>query len=139
MITKEITYTDYNGQERTEKYQFNFSKAELAEMELSVDGGFSAMIQRIKETEDRPELVRLFKDMLLKSYGVKSADGKRFEKSEELSTAFSQTEAFSELYMELLTNTDAAIAFANGLIPSDLKDAVSAARDKVVSMPTPAE
>lgn len=139
MITKEITYTDYNGQERTEKYQFNFSKAELAEMELSVDGGFSTMIQRIKETEDRPELVRLFKDMLLKSYGVKSADGKRFEKSEELSTAFSQTEAFSELYMELLTNTDAAIAFANGLIPSDLKDAVSAARDKVVQMPTPAE
>lgn len=139
MITKEITYTDYNGQERTEKYQFNFSKAELAEMELSVGGGLAAMLQRITETDDHPEMVRLFKDMILKAYGVKSADGKRFEKSEELRTAFSQTEAFSELYIELLTNTEAAIAFANGLIPSDLKDAVSAARDKVVQMPTPAE
>lgn len=135
MVTKEITFIDYNGQERTEKYQFNFSKAELAEMELSVNGGLSAMMERIKETDDRPELMRIFKDLLLKSYGVKSTDGKRFMKSEELREQFSQTEAYSELYMELLTNTDAAIKFFNGLIPNDLKDKAGT----VIQMPTSAE
>lgn len=135
MITKEITYTDYNGQERTEKYQFNFTKAELTEMELSVNGGLSAMMERIKETDDRPELMRIFKDLILKAYGVKSADGKRFVKSDELRTEFSQTEAYSELYMELMTNTESAITFFNGLIPNDIK----AAGDKVVQMPAKAE
>lgn len=135
MITKEITYTDYNGQERTEKYQFNFTKAELTEMELSVNGGLSAMMERIKETDDRPELMRIFKELILKAYGVKSADGKRFVKSDELRTEFSQTEAYSELYMELVTNTKSAINFFNGLIPNDIK----AAGDKVVQMPVKAE
>lgn len=135
MVTKEITFTDYNGQERKEKYQFNFTKAELTEMELSVNGGLSAMMERIKETDDRPELMRIFKDLILKAYGVKSADGKRFVKSEELRTEFSQTEAYSELYMELVTNTDSAINFFNGLIPNDLKDK----NGKVVPMPASAE
>lgn len=135
MITKEITYIDYNGQERTEKYQFNFTKAELTEMELSVNGGLSAMMERIKETDDRPELMRIFKELILKAYGVKSADGKRFVKSDELRTEFSQTEAYSELYMELVTNTESAITFFNGLIPNDIK----AAGDKVVQMPVKAE
>lgn len=135
MITKEITFTDYNGQERKEKYQFNFTKAELTEMELSVNGGLSAMMERIKETDDRPELMRIFKDLILKAYGVKSADGKRFVKSEELRTEFSQTEAYSELYMELVTNTDSAINFFNGLIPNDLKDKNS----KVIPMSASAE
>ncbi len=135
MVTKEITFTDYNGQERKEKYQFNFTKAELTEMELSVNGGLSAMMERIKETDDRPELMRIFKDLILKAYGVKSADGKRFVKSEELRTEFSQTEAYSELYMELVTNTDSAINFFNGLIPNDLKDK----NGKVVPMPVSAE
>lgn len=135
MITKEITYTDYNGQERTEKYQFNFTKAELTEMELSVNGGLSAMMERIKETDDRPELMRIFKELILKAYGVKSADGKRFVKSDELRTEFSQTEAYSELYMELVTNTESAITFFNGLIPNDIKADV----DKVVQMPAKSE
>lgn len=135
MITKEIAFTDYNGQERKEKYQFNFTKAELTEMELSVNGGLSAMMDRIKETDDRPELMRIFKDLILKAYGIKSADGKRFIKSEELRTEFSQTEAYSELYMELVTDTNAAITFFNGLIPNNLKDNGG----KVVEMPASAE
>lgn len=135
MITKEITYTDYNGQERTEKYQFNFTKAELTEMELSVNGGLSAMMERIKETDDRPELMRIFKELILKAYGVKSADGKRFVKSDELRTEFSQTEAYSELYMELVTDTKSAVTFFNGLIPNDIK----ASGDKVMQMPVKAE
>lgn len=135
MITKEITFTDYNGQERNEKYQFNFTKAELTDMELSVNGGLSAMMERIKETDDRPELMRIFKDLILKAYGVKSADGKRFIKSEELRTEFSQTEAYSELYMELVTNTDSAISFFNGLIPNDLRKD----NGNIVQMPASAE
>lgn len=135
MITKEIIFTDYNGQERKEKYQFNFTKAELTEMELSVNGGLSAMVDRIKETDDRPELMRIFKDLILKAYGVKSPDGKRFVKSEELRTEFSQTEAYSELYMELVTNTDSAISFFNGLIPNDLRKN----NGNVVQMPASAE
>lgn len=135
MVTKEITFTDYNGQERKEKYQFNFTKAELTEMELSVNGGLSAMMDRIKETDDRPELMRIFKDLILKAYGVKSPDGKRFVKSEELRTEFSQTEAYSELYMELVTNTDSAISFFNGLIPNDLRKN----NGNVVQMPASAE
>lgn len=139
MITKEITYVDYNDQKRSEKYQFNFSKAELAEMELSVNGGLSAMMTRIKETDDRPELMRIFKELILKAYGVKSADGKRFIKNEEVREAFMQTEAYSNLYMELLTDTEAAIAFFTGLIPADLKTPETEKGGKIVSMPGQAE
>lgn len=135
MITKEITYNDYNDQQRTEKFQFNFTKAELAEMELSVNGGLSAMMTRIKETDDRPELMRIFKELILKAYGVKSADGKRFIKNDEVREAFVQTEAYSELYMELLTDTEAAIAFFTGLIPADIKTQEAENDSKVVSMP----
>ena len=100
-----------------------------------MNGGLSAMMERIKETDDRPELMRIFKDLILKAYGIKSADGKRFIKSEELRTEFSQTEAYSELYMELVTDTNAAITFFNGLIPNNLKDNGC----KVVEMPASAE
>lgn len=120
MIKKTITYTDYDGHERTEDFYFNLSKAELMEMELSVTGGFTQMIDRIIKAEDVPAIAKVFKDLLLKSYGQKSNDGKRFIKSPELTEEFSQTEAYSELYMELATNTDAATAFINGLAPADL-------------------
>lgn len=120
MIKKTITYTDYDGHERTEDFYFNLSKAELMEMELSVTGGFTQMIDRIIKAEDVPAIAKVFKELLLKSYGQKSNDGKRFIKSPELTEEFSQTEAYSELYMELATNTEAATAFVNGLAPADL-------------------
>lgn len=120
MIKKTITYTDYDGHERTEDFYFNLSKAELMEMELSVTGGFTQMIDRIIKAEDVPAIAKVFKELLLKSYGQKSNDGKRFIKSPELTEEFSQTEAYSELYMELATNTESATAFVNGLAPADL-------------------
>lgn len=121
MYKKTITYTDYNGVERTETFYFHLSKAELAEMELSKAGGFEAYIQRIIDADDRETIIKLFKDLILKTYGEKDATGKRFIKSEELSTAFSQTEAYSELFMELASNTDFAIEFVNGLVPDDVR------------------
>ena len=120
MLTKTITYTDYNGVERTETHNFNLSKAELAEMELGTSGGFVNMVEAIINAKDTPALVKIFKDIIFKSYGIKSADGKHFEKSEEISKKFSETEAYSELFMELATDDVAAVNFINGILPADV-------------------
>lgn len=118
MLKKTITYIDYNEITHTETYYFNLSKAECMEMEMSTSGGLTEMINKIIETQDVPAIIKIFKDLILKAYGVKSPDGKRFIKSEELSTAFAQTEAYSVLFMELATNAEEAAAFVNGIMPS---------------------
>lgn len=118
MLKKSITYTDYNGTVRTEDFYFNLTKAEIAELELGTTGGLTEMIKRIVAANDMPTIISIFKKLILQAYGEKSPDGKRFVKSEELSTAFSQTEAYSELFMELATNDVAANAFFEGIIPS---------------------
>jgi len=120
MIKKTITYVDYNGNERTEDHYFDLSKAEIMEMQLSVNGGFDVMLKSIIDAKDIPAISKLFKEIIFKSYGKKSADGIRFEKSEEISRAFSQTGAYSELYMELCTDSKAAAEFINGIIPKGL-------------------
>ena len=120
MLKKTIKYVDYNGVEREEDFYFNLSKAEISEMELEIPGGMSEMLKRITKAQDTPSLVKIFKDLILRSYGEKSDDGKRFIKSEELKIAFSQTEAYSELFMELATDEDAAAKFMNGIVPADM-------------------
>lgn len=118
MLEKTITYTDYNGNERTETLNFNLSKAELMEMELSVNGGMTTLIKRITEEQDNAKIMAMFKEILLKSYGVKSLDGRRFEKSPELSKEFEQTEAYSELLIELMSGGEEAVStFINKVIP----------------------
>lgn len=126
MLKKTITYRDYNDVERTEDCYFNLSESELLEMEKSVTGGYSEMVHKIIDAKDEPTLIKLFKELLLKSYGQKSADGRRFIKSDELSLAFSQTEAFNKIYMELATDDVAAADFVNGLIPSKVRNQVLA-------------
>lgn len=128
MFKKDIEYTDYNGNKRKEAFYFNLSKAELMEMELSTSGGFQQYINRIINAQDTPQLVKLFKELILKSYGEKSDDGKRFIKSDGIRDAFSQTEAYSELFMELATNTEAATEFVNHVIPSDMAEKVEELR-----------
>ena len=125
MLKKKVTYTDYNGVERTEDFYFNLSKAEIMEMELGTTGGFAEMIQKVVAAQDAPTLIKIFKDLVLKAYGEKSADGKRFIKSDEIATAFSQTEAYSQIFMELATDADAATKFVNGIIPKDMADEVA--------------
>ena len=120
MLKKTVTYVDYNGMERTEDFYFNLSKAEVAEMELSVEGGFYKMLEEIIASKKNVKIVNLFKQMVLKAYGEKSADGRRFMKSEEISKAFSETEAYSEIFMELALNSDQAAAFVNGIMPANL-------------------
>lgn len=120
MLKKTITYTDYDGLERTEEFRFNLTKAELMDMELTTVGTFSKLMQKIIDEKDMVRLAKYFKELILKSYGVKSDDGKRFIKSPELSEAFSQTEAYSELYMELLGNSEYAAKFIKQVMPKDL-------------------
>jgi hypothetical protein len=120
MLKKTITYTDYNGNERTEDFYFNLSKAEVMEMELSTAGGLAEMIKRVVATQDQPAIIKIFKDLILKAYGMKSPDGKRFIKKEELCEEFSQTEAYSILFMELATDDKAASDFVNGIVPADI-------------------
>ena len=121
MLKKTITYNDYNGVERKEDFYFNLSKAEIMEMELSIPGGFAGMVEKIIASKDIPSIIKTFKELILKAYGEKSADGKRFVKSEDMSAAFSQTEAYSNLFMELATDDNSASAFINGLVPADMK------------------
>lgn len=120
MLKKTITYTDFNNQERKEDFYFNLSDAELMEMELSEKGGYAEMIERLIAEQDQPNIVKIFKELILKSYGKKSPDGRSFDKDERYTREFVGTNAYSKLFMELATNTDAAIAFVNGVMPANL-------------------
>lgn len=120
MLKKTITYNDFNGNEYTEDFYFNLTKAEILEMEMSTEGGMAEMIQRIAAAKNAPEIIKVFKEMILKAYGVKSPDGKRFIKSEKISEEFSQTEAYSKLFMELATDDVKAAEFVNGIVPADM-------------------
>jgi hypothetical protein len=120
MIKKTITYVDYNGTTRTEDHYFNLSKAEVMKMEMGVTGGYTAMINRIIAAQDQPEIIKVFEDMIQMSYGVKTPDGKGFTKKKEDLEAFMATPAYSELFMELATNSDAASEFVNGIMPSGI-------------------
>lgn len=121
MLKKTITYTDYNGNSRTEDFWFNLNKTELIELGLSKNGGLDAMIQRIIKEQNAPEIIKILKEILFKAYGEKSDDGKYFRKSEELSTNFSQTEAYNELFMDIFSSPETAVAFFKGLLPLDLQ------------------
>ena len=131
MLKKTVTYVDYNGLERTEDYHFNLTKAELMEMEMSTEGGLAEMIRRIVDAKDAKAIVKIFKDLVLRAYGEKSADGKRFIKTEELRTAFEQTEAYSIIFMELATDSDAASKFVNGILPVDVNADATTSKKKL--------
>ena len=130
MLKKTIKYTDYNGNERTEDFLFNLSKAEVLEMEMGVNGGMTNMIQKLVAEQDMALISKTFKDIIMKAYGEKSLDGKYFVKSPELSTRFTQTEAYSELFLELL-DPDKAAAFINAILPQDALAQAEAAKEEI--------
>lgn len=121
MYKKTIEYEDFNGEKRKEDFYFNMTQAEVTEMELSIDGGLSEMIKRVTEAKDVPSIVRIFKDLVLRSYGMRSPDGKRFIKTPQLSEEFSQTQAYSDFFMELAQNSEAAADFVNGIMPKNVQ------------------
>lgn len=118
MIKKHMKYVDYDGNEREEDFYFNLTKAEIAEMEMSTSGGLDKMINQIVAEQDGKRIIELFKDLVLRSYGKKSPDGRRFIKNQELRDDFAQTEAYSDLFMELATDADKAAEFVNGIVPN---------------------
>lgn len=120
MLKKTMTYTDYDGNSRTETFYFNLTRAEVARMELSTSGGMSEMIDRIIEAQDRPSLITVFEELIQKSYGVKTPDGRGFTKKKEDLDNFMSTEAYSDLYMELVTDAKKAAEFFNGIMPKDV-------------------
>lgn len=126
MLTKAITYTDYDGETRTENFYFNLTKAELAELNLTTEGGLQNVIQRIIDSKNIPEITKWFKKIILMSYGEKSPDGRRFIKNKDLTEEFLQTEAYSELFMQLLTDEKNASEFINGLLPKIDQPAIPA-------------
>lgn len=116
------TYEDFNGNQRTEDFHFNLTKAELMEMELCADGGLEATINKIIASQNGKEIMELFKEIVLKAYGEKSLDGKIFDKSPEVKNRFINSQAYSDIFMELATNADEAAKFFNGIIPKDIAD-----------------
>lgn len=129
MLKKTIKYEDYNGVEREDDLYFNLTEAELMEMEMGTVGGLAETIEKITKAQDAPAIINMFKSIILKAYGEKSADGKRFIKVNDagvpLSIAFSQTEAYSQLFMELATNADEAAKFVNGIVPKKAAKALA--------------
>ena len=128
MLKKTITYEDYDGNTRTEDLYFFISKAELMEMELTTPGGFANKLEKVSKAQDGAEIMKIFKEIILKSYGEKSDDGRSFIKKRNgvnLAEAFEQTEAYNQLYTELLMNPDKASAFVNGIMPKDIMNEIS--------------
>lgn len=125
MFIKKINYTDYNGVERSEDFYFNFSKAEILDLEMKTPGGIKDRLETLVQRQDTAALVDFFRSMILSAYGEKSPDGKRFIKSPALSEAFSQTEAFSNYYIMLSTDANEASKFVNGLFPEKILDEIA--------------
>lgn len=122
------TYTDFDGNTRTEDFYFNFTEAEITKMQFGTEGGLSAMINRIVAAQDTPRLIEIFEDLIKKAYGVKSPDGRRFIKNDEITKEFTETNAYSQIYMRLATDADAATKFVNDVVPKKKEEAT----DKVI-------
>ena len=119
MLKKTLTYKDFDGQVRTEDFYFNLTEAELTELENSLNGGLSQLLDKISKEKDQKQLIRYFKEIVLLSYGEKSLDGRMFVKNDKIREGFASTMAYSDLFMELVTNADKAVAFVRGIMPQE--------------------
>ena len=119
------TYTDYDGVERTEDFLFNLSEAEIVEMEYGVTGGMQRMLEQIVAAKDTKRIMDVFKDLIKRAYGVKSPDGRRFEKDEKLSKEFTETPVYSDMFMKFARDADAAAEFVNKIIPQSVSAEVA--------------
>ncbi|MET0785758.1 MAG: hypothetical protein ABWY25_03555 [Paenisporosarcina sp.] len=134
MLKREITYENYDGTVLTETFYFNLTKSEIVELEVGYQGGLEATLRRIIDAKDNKTLIAEFKRLVLLSYGVKSEDGKRFVKSDQLREEFSQTAAYDTLFMELATDDDAAATFIKGVVPKDLSQAIEKAQTETIQL-----
>lgn len=135
MLKKTVTYVDFNENERTEDHYFNLTEAELTEMELSLNGGLSQLLEKILQENDHKQIIEYFKKIVLMAYGKKSLDGRQFVKNDEIRQEFASTAAYSEIFMELATDADAASAFVNGIMPRKLSKAANGAAPDARALP----
>ena len=133
MYIKKITYTDYNGEQRTEPFYFNLNKGELIKLQLSKNGGYQAFLRRLLDTNDQAEIIKVFDQFIKDAYGVKSDDGKRFIKNQEVLDDFVQSEAYSELLTELISNEKAQLEFIQGLMPAEYMQQIASEFKKEAS------
>lgn len=115
MYKKTITYTDFNGTERTEDFYFHMTQAEILKMEYSQEGGMTNVIQKIIDTEETTKLLPLFETVVRMSYGKRSVDGRHFEKKPEYTDQFLASEAYSNMFVEFMMNADEAAKFINNV------------------------
>lgn len=125
MLKKTITYTNLFGKEVTEDFYFNYTKAELADKQYSVMGGLDAFLNRIKDAADDTEMYGMFRALILDSYGTISPNGRDFIKTKEQAEAFSHSEPYSIIFMDIVGNEDNAIAFLMGILPKDLSKEIN--------------
>jgi hypothetical protein len=138
VLKKTITFKDFNDQEVSEDHFFHLTKAELVELEMSVDGGLSESLQKIIASEDGKQIIAQFKEIILGSYGKKSDDGRRFIKNQQLRDEFESSEAYSTLFMELVTDAGAAAEFVNGIVPTNLaQEALKITSGDITAVPDP--
>lgn len=124
MLKKTIEFEDFNGNNRKEDHYFNLTKSEIMKMEMSTKGGMTEMINNIIASQDTPAILKIFEDLVAASYGRKSLDGREFEKSEEIFNKFKSSNAYDNLFMELISDPKKAADFFNGLVPKDLAEKV---------------
>lgn len=135
MLKKTITYTDYDGKTRTEDFYFHLSKTDIVMLEISVPGGLQQMLTTIYNTNDTNAIIREFKNIIHAAYGEKSADGRQFNKSDDISKAFEATAAYDQLFYEMLTDTDKAIEFVKGILPVDVSKEIDKEVSKIAALP----
>lgn len=125
MLKKTITYKNFNNEEVSEDFYFHLTEAEITKLEMGQKGGLSEALKRIIESEDGAGVIEILQHIILTAYGKRSEDGKRFIKNDLLRQEFESTQAFSDLFMEMATNADAASTFVNGIIPGDMAEKVA--------------
>lgn len=136
MLKKTVTYVDYNGVEKTEDMHFNLSKAELLKLQYSTDGGMIERLKKMIDKMDGREMIDIFDNLLVASYGVVTENG-GFLKNDKLREEFKASEAYSELFIQLMSDVDEAAAFINGIIPESLRNEVEkqmAANPKITAI-----
>lgn len=135
MLKKTITYTDFDGVERKEDFYFNLTEAEITDMNLDENANLAEKIQSIINSKDMKQIKDYFQWIVLKAYGVKSDDGRKFMKSPEIIADFKATQAYSDIWMELAYDADAASEFVNGIMPKNLVAQIEENKDKVPLAP----
>ena len=122
MLRKEVEYKDFDGNDRKDVLWFHLNEVEITEMDLETSGGLVKYMESIIDTKDVNRLITIFKDLLIRSYGERSMDGKHFYKDDKIRNEFVSSAAYPVLYMEMVSDADKAVEFINGIVPSNIRE-----------------